>query len=193
MADLSQANVGGIDYNLKDSTARSNANIALLELAYKEDGNTASQPYSVIGTPINWKGTLYYTKTAVASGATWQVGTNLTAAGNLGKLTSNIKTYVNSSGKLVFRDLTGADTVLPFSGKPTQLQSLTSPATVKVGDLLIYWGYGLYNHTINGATKLSETISGSQGINKTEIWQATSTTVTFTLGSAVADAVVRLY
>ena len=116
MADISVINVGGSDYNVKDATGRTNANKALTLLAYQETGNTASQAYSTIGTPINWKGTLYYTKTAVAKGATWAVGTNLTAATNLGKLTSNIKTYVNSSGQLVFRDLTGADTVLPFSG-----------------------------------------------------------------------------
>ncbi|MBP5325302.1 MAG: hypothetical protein J6Y86_07405 [Pseudobutyrivibrio sp.] len=116
MADIKKVNVGGLDYNVKDDTARTNSSTALTELAYQETGNTASQAYAVIGTPINWKGTLYYLKTPVAAGAVWEVGTNLTLAPNLGKLTSNIKTYVNGSGELVFRDLTGADTVLPFSG-----------------------------------------------------------------------------
>lgn len=116
MADINKVNVGGIDYNVQDATARTNANAALTELAYNETGNTASQAYSVVGTPINWEGTLYYTKTAVAKGATWAVGTNLTAATNLGKLVRNVKTYVGSDSKLHFVDLTGADTVLPFSG-----------------------------------------------------------------------------
>ena len=104
MADLSILNIGGSDYNVKDATARTNSVNAQNLAAYREDGNTASQAYSVVGTPINWKGTLYYTKTAVAKGATWVVGTNLTAATNLGNLMRNIKTYVNGSGELGFRD-----------------------------------------------------------------------------------------
>lgn len=116
MADLSILNVGGADYNLKDTVAREAAASGMSLAAYYEPNNTASQAYSVIGTPINWKGTLYYTKTAVAKNAAWAVGTNLTAATNLGVLTRNIKTYVGTDGKLHFTDLTGADSVLPFSG-----------------------------------------------------------------------------
>ena len=116
MADIKKVNVGGLDYNVKDDTARTNATTALSHEAYVENGNTASQAYSIIGTPINWKGTLYHTKTAVAKGATWVVGTNLTAVANLGKMISSIKTYVGGDGKLHFTDGTGADTVLPFSG-----------------------------------------------------------------------------
>ncbi len=116
MADISVMNVGGTDYNIKDSTSRTNSTNAMSLPAYYETGNTASQAYSVVGTPINWKGTLYYTKTTVAKGATWTVGTNLTAATNLGKLVRNIKTYVGSDSKLHFVDLTGADTALNFSG-----------------------------------------------------------------------------
>lgn len=115
MADISVMNVGGTDYNIKDSTSRTNSTKAMSLPAYYETGNTASQAYSIVGTPINWKGTLYYTKTTVAKGATWAVGTNLTAATNLGKLVRNIKTYVGSDSKLHFVDLTGADTALNFS------------------------------------------------------------------------------
>lgn len=115
MADISVMNVGGSDYNIKDSTSRTNSTKAMSLSAYYETGNTASQAYSIVGTPINWKGTLYYTKTTVAKGATWTVGTNLTAATNLGKLVRNIKTYVGSDSKLHFVDLTGADTALNFS------------------------------------------------------------------------------
>lgn len=116
MADISVMNVGGSDYNIKDKTSRTNSTKAMSLSAYYETGNTASQAYSIVGTPINWKGTLYYTKTTVAKGATWAVGTNLTAATNLGKLVRNIKTYVGSDSKLHFVDLTGADTALNFSG-----------------------------------------------------------------------------
>ncbi len=115
MADISVMNVGGTDYNIKDSTSRTNSTKAMSLPAYYETGTTASQAYSIVGTPINWKGTLYYTKTTVAEGATWTVGTNLTAATNLGKLVRNIKTYVGSDSKLHFVDLTGADTALNFS------------------------------------------------------------------------------
>lgn len=118
MADISVMNVGGTDYNIKDSTSRTNSTKAMSLPAYYETGNTASQAYSIVGTPINWKGTLYYTKTTVAKGATWTVGTNLTAATNLGKLVRNIKTYVGSDSKLHFVDLTGADTALNFSVTP---------------------------------------------------------------------------
>lgn len=120
MADISVMNVGGTDYNIKDSTSRTNSTKAMSLPAYYETGNTASQAYSIVGTPINWKGTLYYTKTTVAKGATWAVGTNLTAATNLGKLVRNIKTYVGSDSKLHFVDLTGADTALNFSGADFQ-------------------------------------------------------------------------
>lgn len=129
MADISLLNIGGSDYSVKDATARANSVSALTLIAYKEDNNTASQAYSVIGTPINWKGTLYYTTTAVAAGATWTVGTNLAVANNLGRLTSNIKTYVNNDGKLVFRDLTGADTVLPFNGEVDVTMTITFGST----------------------------------------------------------------
>ncbi len=115
MADISVMNIGGTSYNVKDSTSRTNSSNAQNLAAYREDGDTASQAFSIVGTPINWKGTLYYTKTAVAKGATWVVGTNLTAATNLGKLMRNIKTYVGGDGKLHFTDLTGADTALNFS------------------------------------------------------------------------------
>lgn len=134
MADIDVINVGGTDYNVKDATARTDSDAAVTLLAYKETGNTASQAYSVIGTPINWKGTLYYTKTAVAKNATWAVGTNLVAATNLGKLMSNIKTYINGNGELVFRDLTGADTVLPFSGSV----ELVNPASIQQ-DIVYYY------------------------------------------------------
>lgn len=125
MADLSILNIGGSDYNVKDAISRTNSVNAQNLAAYREDTNTASQAYSVIGTPINWKGTLYYTKTAVAAGATWVEGVNLTAANNLGRLVTNIKTYVNNDGELVFRDLTGADTVLPFNAGTQFLENVT--------------------------------------------------------------------
>ncbi len=125
MADIKKVNVGGLDYNVKDDTARTNADTALSHEAYVENGNTASQAYAIIGTPINWKGTLYHTKTAVAAGATWVVGTNLTAVPNLGKMISSIKTYVGGDGKLHFTDGTGADTVLPFSGTAVTYHDFT--------------------------------------------------------------------
>lgn len=125
MADISVMNVGGTDYNIKDSTSRTNSTKAMSLSAYYETDNTASQAYSIVGTPINWKGTLYYTKTTVAKGATWVVGTNLTAATNLGKLVRNIKTYVGSDSKLHFVDLTGADTALNFSSGGLKLHKGT--------------------------------------------------------------------
>lgn len=151
MADISVMNVGGTDYNIKDSTSRTNSTKAMSLPAYYETGNTASQAYSVVGTPINWKGTLYYTKTTVAKGATWTVGTNLTAATNLGKLVRNIKTYVGSDSKLHFVDLTGADTALNFSpSTPSTLHwykyFISNSAAAKitdanVGDIIILCPY----------------------------------------------------
>lgn len=155
MADISVMNVGGTDYNIKDSTSRTNSTKAMSLPAYYETGNTASQAYSIVGTPINWKGTLYYTKTTVAKGATWVVGTNLTAATNLGKLVRNIKTYVGSDSKLHFVDLTGADTALNFSGAQSLVETAgfsnmsfggdhggwgarwTTAVSCEVGDLIV--------------------------------------------------------
>lgn len=148
MADISVMNVGGTDYNIKDSTSRTNSTKAMSLPAYYETGNTASQAYSIVGTPINWKGTLYYTKTTVAKGATWTVGTNLTAATNLGKLVRNIKTYVGSDSKLHFVDLTGADTALNFSGtlNVSEMAMFTRPAGLP-------FSYSYLNS--NGSTNMS--------------------------------------
>lgn len=111
MSNLDTINVGGIDFDIEDSVARSNAAV----VAYKETGSTASQAYSVLGTPINWNGVLYYTTATIAAGDTLEVGTNLASAINIGRMLSNIKTYVGQDEMLHFRDATGADSVLPFS------------------------------------------------------------------------------
>lgn len=115
MSNLDTINVGGIDFDIEDSVSRANSTSALNITAYKEDDNTASQAYSIIGTPINWKGDLYYTSATIAAGDTLAIGTNLISATNIGQMLSNIKVYVNDDGELVFRDSTGADSVLPFS------------------------------------------------------------------------------
>lgn len=131
MSSLNTINVGGINFDVEDAASRT----IIPMVAYKEDGITASQAYAVIGTPINWKGTLYYTKTAVAQGAVWEVGTNLTLATNLGNLMRNVNVYVgDDDNKIHFVDLTGADTALNFSSDVTMTITLTTSATIRNGD-----------------------------------------------------------
>lgn len=117
MSNLDTINVGGIDYDIEDSDARSKATSAVNITAYIENGDEASRAYSVVGTPINWKGNLYYTSATIAEGATLAIGTNLTTVANIGLMLSNIKVYVDQEEQLHFVDATGADSVLPFSGK----------------------------------------------------------------------------
>lgn len=83
MSNLDTINVGGIDYDIEDSDARSKATSAVNITAYIENGDEASRAYSVVGTPINWKGSLYYTSATIAEGATFAIGTNLIAAVNI--------------------------------------------------------------------------------------------------------------
>ncbi len=114
MSNIDTINVGGLDYDIEDATARDIATGAVTVSAYVENGNTASRAYPTVGTPVNWKGSLYYTTATIASGATLSTS-NLTAAANLGAMLRNIKTYVGSDSKLHFTDATGADTALNFS------------------------------------------------------------------------------
>lgn len=126
MSNIDTINVGGLDYDIEDATAREQATSAISVSAYVENGNTASRAYPTVGTPINWKGSLYYTTATIAQGATLASGTNLAAAANLGQYlmtnvnnvqtsANRIRTYVGSDSKLHFTDATGADTALNFS------------------------------------------------------------------------------
>lgn len=179
MADISVMNVGGSDYNIKDKTSRTNSTKAMSLSAYYETGNTASQAYSIVGTPINWKGTLYYTKTTVAKGATWAVGTNLTPATNLGKLVRNIKTYVGRDSKLHFVDLTGADTALNFSsGTIIADGTISSTATIEsagpYSDQVYTWSYNISDYpnatTDNFIVEISRYFLKAHGIaTETEV------------------------
>lgn len=114
MSNIDTVNVGGLDYSIEDSTARADATTAITISAYVENGNTASRAYPTVGTPVNWKGSLYYTTATITQGATLS-SSNLTAAANIGAMLKNIKTYVGSDSKLHFTDATGADTALNFS------------------------------------------------------------------------------
>ena len=136
MSNIDTINVGGLDFSVEDSEARDIATGAVNVSAYVENGNTASRAYPTIGTPINWKGSLYYTKATITAGSTLSTATNLTAAANLGAMIRNIKTYVGTDSKLHFTDATGADSVLPFSSKPELLGTLGSTF-----DLSSYSGY----------------------------------------------------
>lgn len=133
MSNIDTINVGGLDYSIEDSTAREEATSAITVSAYVENGNTASRAYPVIGTPVNWKGTLYYTSATIAQGATLSTS-NLTAATNLGQYlitrTNRIKTYVGSDSKLHFTDATGADSVLPFSSSSVPQSSPSYSSSV---------------------------------------------------------------
>lgn len=186
MAEIDTLNIGGIDYTIKDSVARSSGVANLI--AYTENGTTASQSFPVKGTPINWKGTLYYTKTAVAKGDTWAVNTNLKLAGNLGRLTRNIDLYVGSDGKLHFTDLTGADTALNFSG-PVNYTVVTQGVynsgggdvySSKKGDLLILTGDFSTNFATSGVEEVltlgyvQRISDGSGQTNSLRIYRTTS-------------------
>lgn len=135
MSNIDTINVGGLDYSIEDSTARDQATSAVTVSAYVENGNTASRAYPVLGTPVNWKGSLYYTTATIAQGATLSAS-NLTAAANIGQMLTNIKTYVGSDSKLHFTDATGADSVLPFNSGLTGnylISSLTNTPGVNLG------------------------------------------------------------
>ena len=129
MSSLDTLNVGGIDFDIEDSTSRVNSTSALNITAYKEDADIASQSYAIVGTPINWKGDLYYTSATIAAGDTLDTEVNLISAINIGKMISNIKVYVGTDEKLHFVDATGADSVLPFSSGYTGTIQRTSTAT----------------------------------------------------------------
>lgn len=68
--------VDTLQLNVEETMDQVNA--ALSSIAPVETGATASTNYAA-GALIVWKGRLYKTSTAVATGATWAVGTNLTA------------------------------------------------------------------------------------------------------------------
>lgn len=68
--------VDTLQLNVEDTMDQVSA--ALSSIAPVESGATASTNYAA-GALIVWKGRLYKTSTAVATGATWAVGTNLTA------------------------------------------------------------------------------------------------------------------
>lgn len=131
MSNIDTINVGGLDYSVEDSEARDIATGAVNVSAYVENGNTASRAYPTIGTPINWKGSLYYTKATITAGSTLSTATNLTAAANLGAMIRNIKTYVGSDSKLHFTDATGADSVLPFSGSEASTITISLKGTTR--------------------------------------------------------------
>lgn len=165
MSNLDTINVGGIDYGIQDSTART----IVPMVAYNETGNTASQAYSTIGTPINWKGVLYYTTTTVAAGATWAVGTNLVAATNLGQMLRNIKTYVGTDSKLHFTDATGADSVLNFSNTNISVAELAYSASTGEGTIgktvAVTPGYYLLVGWSFAASDATRTVTLSGGTN----------------------------
>lgn len=170
MSNIDTINVGGLDYDIEDATARQQATSAITVAAYVENGNTASRAYPTVGTPVNWKGSLYYTKATIAQGSTLAAGTNLAAAVNIGKMLSNIKTYVGSDSKLHFTDATGADSVLPFKSSivPTYYTrgsgahsswSYTLPA----GKFLFIAACGsswYATHTATGGTELTKYVVG---------------------------------
>ena len=116
MSNIDTVNVGGLNYSIEDTTARQQATSAISVSAYVENGNVASRPYPVIGTPINWKGDLYYTTATIAQGSSFSAssGGNLASAANIGQMLTNINVYVDQEGQLHFRNATGADSVLPF-------------------------------------------------------------------------------
>lgn len=172
MSNLDTINVGGINYDIEDATARPNAASALTITAYKEDDDTASQAYSVIGTPINWNGVLYYTSATIAAGDTLAEGTNLTAATNIGKMLSNIKTYVGSDSKLHFRDATGADSVLPFSSTQTVRFTLSSQGSLYSQD-----------HSGNGTIGSDGTITFNNVVSYTIVSGSVAVTAGSTAGT----------
>lgn len=122
MADISLINVGGINYEIKDRVAREKSSMYGKNIGYDEPGNTASQPYPKVGTIIFWHSAVepiwVYTKTAIAKGERFQLGVNIEQKPTLGTMISDIKTYVDSNGKLHFVDSRGADTELNFSSDP---------------------------------------------------------------------------
>ena len=68
--------VDTLQLNVEDTMEQVEA--ALSSIAPVESGATASTNYAA-GALVMWRGKLYKTSTAVATGATWAVGTNLTA------------------------------------------------------------------------------------------------------------------
>lgn len=162
MSNIDTINVGGLDYSIEDSTARETAEGAVTVSAYVENGNTASRAYSVLGTPINWKGSLYYTKATIAQGATLS-SSNLTAAANLGAMMRNIKTYVGTDSKLHFTDATGADSVLPFSGakelKQISSGTVSLPSMGSTATRTYSLGANKYAYAVFGLSSVGHSVS----------------------------------
>lgn len=169
MSNLDTINVGGIDYDIADAVSRAGSESALTITAYREDGDTASQSYSVVGMPINWKGVLYYTSATIAQGDAFAVGTNLVAATNIGEYlvtrTNRIRAYVGNDSKLHFTDATGADSVLPFNSGPvnsnwTRISSSSATTISEDGSYLIAITDGWIDR-VNWTTAQKITVNGS--------------------------------
>lgn len=135
--DINIINVNGLDYPIKDQEARDVAESAVKIFAYYEDGLVASQAYATVGTPICWKGELYYTTTTVAKGNVWAVGVNLRVGDKagvvIGKINdadsriSAVESELTANGNRIYMDYKngkygyntspnrGADTFRPFN------------------------------------------------------------------------------
>lgn len=166
MSNIDTVNVGGLDYSIEDTEAREQATSAITVSAYVENGNTASRAYSVVGTPINWKGSLYYTTATIAQGSTLAAGTNLASATNIGQMITNIRTYVGSDSKLHFRDATGADSVLPFNSAPTIIKlrtGITNATTIDCKSLIPNYTQATNNNFVLISQGASLYIAGGLG------------------------------
>ena len=141
--DINIINVNGLDYPIKDQKARDIAESAVQIFAYYEDGLVASQAYATIGTPICWKGDLYYTIASVAKGEIWEVGVNLRIGEKAGLVlarVNDIESELTANGNRIYMDYQngkygyntdpnrGADTFNPFRGDKTDYidQSVSS-------------------------------------------------------------------
>ena len=82
-------------------------------MATVELGSNATQPYAK-GDLVIWNNRLCQATRAISANDAFAINTNLQYTTMNAQL-NNIKVYVNSNGDLVYRDHTGADSVLNFS------------------------------------------------------------------------------
>lgn len=143
------------------------------DIATVESGTTASRAYSV-GELVYVSGTLYRVKTAIASGATFTVGTNIEAksvsdvAKELGEYESRV--LVNSGGNVIFLTRRGNTVIINVDyynvpdGETTLVNYIGLNPTAQMrapvagGNAFIFvsttGGFGVYNFEASALTRI---------------------------------------
>lgn len=126
-------------------------------MATVELGSNATQPYAK-GDLVIWNNRLCQATRAISANDAFAINTNLQYTTMNAQL-NNIKVYVNSSGDLVYRDHTGADSVLNFS----QIYDLGTGTTFNVSSISGYHNFTTANFMYRIGNANAHLVNGNQG------------------------------